>query len=391
MKQPSWWRRPALTWAVIAIVLYLVVILGHAFLPEAKDAQGQPAVDAPDVLAGWLHFDSGWYVSIADGGYGYVKGQQSSVAFFPGYPLAMRAVSQVTGSTAVAGLVVTGLSGLAVALLWWRWIAIRVRAPARLTVFLLLLLYPYAWYLYGSDYGDALFLACVLGAFVLVERDHLWLAALVGAVATATRPVGPAVVIGLIAVAVERSGALRRDAATDGRRRLAFDRSRLRPGHVGLVLSASGLVAYCAYLWSRFGDPVAFLSVQSAPGWDQGAGPRTWFKLQFFDLLFGGHAFVVRLFPPAIATVFFLVMVPFVWRRFGWGYGVYTAAVVLIPSMGSGDFQGMARYLLAAFPVFALVGEWLAESVVRRRAALSVGGVGLIVGAALFSSGFYLA
>lgn len=383
-------RAPLFTYLAIATLLYLLVGASYALLPAAKDAAGEAVLDAPAAVQGWLHFDSGWYVDIADHGYSYTPGQQSSVAFFPAYPLAMRAVSTLTGSTAVAGLVITLAGGLAVALLWWHWLRLQVAPDARWTAFLLLLLYPYAWYLYGGVYADAMFLALVLGAFLLVERGHLWWAVLAGALATATRPVAPAVVLGLLAVGLQRSGALRR-AVDGGRARIDVDRSRLSPGVFGLLASSSGLLAYCAYLWARFGDPFAFLSVQSAPGWDQGAGPRTWFKLQFFDLLLGGHAFVIRLFAPAIATMFFVVAIPFVWRRFGWGYGVYTAAVVLIPAMGSGDFQGMARYLMAAFPVFAWVAEWLARSTFRRVGALSVGALGLAFGAGAFATGFYLA
>ena len=63
-----------------------------------------------------------------------------------------------------------------------------------------LLLFPYAWYLYGAVYADALFVLCAIGAFYLVEKDRPVLAGLVAAVATATRPVGIAMVIGLVAV-----------------------------------------------------------------------------------------------------------------------------------------------------------------------------------------------
>ena len=388
----SSWRRPLITFVLVAAALYLVVGLAYTVLPPSPEAGSQALLDAPDAVQGWLRFDSGWYVNIADNGYFFVDGQQSSVAFFPGYPLTVRAVSYITGNTAIAGLLVTFLSGAAVSLLWWQWVCAHVRATARTTAFLLLLLYPYAWYLYGTVYGDALFLAAVLAAFVLVEGGHPWWAALAGAFATFTRPVGPAVVLGLLAVAVHRSGALRRTVELGmARARLQVDRTKLTPGVFGVGLSAGGLIAYCTYLWIRFGDPVAFLTTQSSPGWDQGVGPRTWLKFGFLNLLRERQPFVIRLIPPAIATVFFLCVIPAVWRRFGWGYGVYTAAVVIIPAIGSGDFQGMARYLLAAFPVFALVGERVAQSDLWRRAAIATGGIGLVVGATLFSVGFYLA
>jgi len=378
----------------IAVALYVVAAAAHSALPEAKDAANQSDLGAPTALQGWMHFDSGWYVNIADNGYSYTKGQQSSIAFFPGYPVTLRGVAAVVGSDPIAGTLLTLVSGLAVALLWWTWLRARLEGRARMLAFSLLLLFPYAWFLYGTLYADALFLAFVLGAFVLVDRRRWVLAGMVGALATATRPVAPAVIIGLVAVALDTSGVLTRIASpTDPvRRGWHLDRERLHPALAGVLLSGAGLAAWCAYLWSRFGDPVAFLTVQSAPGWAQGAGPHTWFKLGFFDLLFGGHLFALRLIPQGLATIAFLALVPAVWKRFGWGYGLYTLAVVGIPALGTGDFQGMGRYLLAAFPVFALVGAWLVERAPAwlRAAAVPASAACLVLGTALFASGFYL-
>ena len=44
---------------------------------------------------GWFQFDSGWYYDIVTRGYSYVPGQQSSVAFFPSFPLLTRVVAAV--------------------------------------------------------------------------------------------------------------------------------------------------------------------------------------------------------------------------------------------------------------------------------------------------------
>ena len=42
-------------------------------------------------------------------------------------------------------------------------------------------------------------------------------------------------------------------------------------------------------------------------------------------------------------------------RRLGWGYGAYTAVALLMPAVPSANFLGMGRYILAAFPCFAVV------------------------------------
>ena len=51
--------------------------------------------------------------------------------------------------------------------------------------------------------------------------------------------------------------------------------------------------------------------------------------------------------------------VPLVARRFGWGYAGYVLVVSGIPLLGTKDFMSSGRYLLAAFPLFALVGAEL--------------------------------
>ena len=226
-------------------------------------------------------------------------------------------------------------------------------------------------------YADALFIAALLGAFLLLDADHPVLAGLAGAVATAARPIGIVLVIGLAVRALERRGAF-------------ADWHRARWADAGVLLSVFGLVAWCLYLWSRFDDPFAFAVAQGA--WDQGAGPETWLKLQFFrDItdLRSPRAWVLFMAHPVL-TVAAACLVPRVWRRFGAGYGVYVALLVGLSALSTKNFFGMARYLLAAFPIFAVVGELLADRPALRRVALPAGGAGLLLLTAVFGTGYYL-
>jgi hypothetical protein len=80
-------------------------------------------------LQGWAQWDSGWYSAIAQGGYGYIPGRQSTIAFFPAYPLLMRAVALMVGNTYVAGIVVTLASGAAAVRLFFGWFSTRMTPP----------------------------------------------------------------------------------------------------------------------------------------------------------------------------------------------------------------------------------------------------------------------
>jgi amino acid transporter len=48
-----------------------------------------------------------------------------------------------------------------------------------------------------------------------------------------------------------------------------------------------------------------------------------------------------------------VLLVRTVWRRFGWGYAAYTVVSLAIPLIGTKDFMGTGRYVLAAYPVIA--------------------------------------
>ncbi|WP_239014380.1 mannosyltransferase family protein [Archangium violaceum] len=118
------------------------------------------------VVMGWVGWDSSWYMRIAQEGYQYVPGAQSSVAFFPLYPLAIRAVEQLGPNVYQAGVLVTLLCGPLALLLFSRWARLRVKdETTALQAGLLLALYPFTFFLYGVMYSDALFLLLVVGAF----------------------------------------------------------------------------------------------------------------------------------------------------------------------------------------------------------------------------------
>jgi hypothetical protein len=323
------------------------------------------------LFGNWLQWDGWWYLAIARHGYSYRPGHMSAVAFFPVYPLVVRLVAMpVSGNVPVAALVVSTACGLAALLLFHQWCTRRLGPAAALLAVTALAFYPYAWFLYGTAYSDALFLVFVLGAFLALEADRTVIAGILGALA-----------IGLVAVALDRRGLI------GGRR----PRSRLRPADGAVLLSISGLALWCAWLAIRFGNPFAFIETEGSRGWNQAPGPHTWFKSAFLDHLHrwpasGWLPLVVQ----AVMCLAFLAAVPAVSRRFGRGYGIYVFATAFIPAVSTSDFMGVGRYLLPAFPVFALVGAWLERHRIAQRIVPVMSATALIAGTALFATGYYL-
>jgi hypothetical protein len=360
--------------AGLAVVIFVWQQASVAFIAGAP-IPGHGFPDYP-FFDGWVRWDSDWYIHIARLGYFYDgPGKQSAVAYFPGYPAAMRVVMFVVRDALVAGVLVTYAAGLTTAVLFWRWSRAALGAQAARLAVVVLLVHPFAFFLFGAVYSDALFLAAALAAFIALEHDRPWLAGLAGMVATAARPVGVAVTIALVVRALEIRGvigggppAFRGTGDAAGHRTPLLPRtlalSRLRGRDAGVLLSLAGLGGYLAFLWNRFGDPLAFTRVYSAVGWARTIDVETAFKSRFFWLLRHGGFFDaanMALTLQGFLTVLMLVLVPVVVRRLGWGYGLYALIVILMPVAGSAEFLGMGRYTLAAFPCYAVGGALLAR------------------------------
>lgn len=396
-------RRDLVAIVAVALAVVALTVLSTVLLPERAAS--------PDLLAGrpwwegWVNWDSGWYRQIALYGYSYTPGTQGPVAFFPLYPLLMKGGGSLVGSVTGPGVLITLASGVGAAVLLSRWLRERLSPDAAWTALLLFLLFPYSFYLFGPLYADALFLLAILGSFTALERGHPWLAGLIGAAATASRPLGVVLVVGLVVRTLERRGVfgdrfatgveaeLREEnpepparAAPGWRARLA----RVRVGDCGVLLAAAGLAGYGFYLWRRFDDPLAFLTIQSA--WGQQGGPATWFKVDFFREMarFESVNACIVLAVNAAVTVVAIALLPRVVRRFGWGYGTFTILIVGLSALSTKNFTGMGRYLLAAFPCFAVAAELLEGRARLRRWVLACSGVGLAAAASFFARAYYL-
>jgi hypothetical protein len=408
----QWWK-PALVFLAVGALVWLVTFVAAETLPRdylfprVSHPSGGPLVEM------WMRWDAGWYREIVRHGYRYDPGVQSSVAYFPAYPLAIAALAWAFPGIPAAAVFVTTASGLGSAILFHRWCSTRMGSTAATTSLLVLLVSPYAWYLFGAVYSDAFFLLVVLAAFALVDHERYWLAGLAGFVATASRPTGIAVAIGLVLVVLERANQAKQAAPAGSLGSTGAESSATRPAWpvravralwsrfdpramswraAPVLVSFGGLAAWITYLWVRFGDPLLFVHIEST--WWQGAGPRTWLKYSFVAQIHEvpHHIFAASLMLHAAAGIVAIVLVPRVAHRFGWGYAGYVLIVMGIPVLGTKDFMSSGRYLLAAFPIFALVGAWLVErhSPAARRAWIGVSGSMLLCFSALWAMGKYL-
>lgn len=359
----------------------------------------------PGLLDMWTRYDAGWYQYIVTNGYFYQPPLQSSIVFFPTYPLVVRPLYALGVNPYLAGSIVTMVaSSVAIVAFigWQRDYRYAADAPAAsrsaITIATLAwLVYPYSYYLYGSMYGDALFIAIAVSAFWLLERDHPVLAGIVGIAATAGRPFGWAVTLGLAVRAVERRW---RDAHHE---ELAFSTVLrhpvrvlrcVKPVDLTVGISGFGVLAWLSFLWIRFGSPWVFIKGEQA--WGQGSSREVLLKTAFWDILFRpwepSRMQVLTLIAQAVIGIGLVTVGSvLVYRRFGLGMAVYVVFTMLPPVLFSKDFQGIGRYALSAFPVFAVAGLRISPFVRWSRLALVGSGLAMVYLATLYARGYYLA
>jgi Mannosyltransferase (PIG-V) len=345
-------------WLLVGIraVFWLGAALAFLWSPAAV-AGGKTvfrAYDArSDLLFGtFAEWDAGWFVAIAEHGY---ESRQSS-AYFPVYPLLVRAVSVVTGSTVVAGVLISLVAAGAAAIL----IAELARPllgerGARDSV-LFLALYPTA-FVFTSIYSDGLFLALSAGAFLAAVRQRPWLAGILGGLAVGTRLLGLALLPALLLALWPRGWSVREVA---------------RP--LPLLALPGALAVYALYLDRQLGSWDVFAEAQrefwqrhtptlgplgglweSADFAYHGAAqlalhlPRTGETFDRFDQIAVWFVLHFLLLLGAIALTWVA------WRRLGAAFGLYslTTLVVLLSSTVTWfPLASLPRYLLADFPLF---------------------------------------
>ena len=330
----------------------------------------------------FAHWDSGWYMLIAREGYD----REQAAAFFPLYPLTVHAVEWVTRSTVVAGvlvaLVAAGIGAVCVHALARETLGRRVADDS----VVLLALYPLA-FVFTAVYSEGLFLALSAGALLAARRGHGVGAALLGAGAVATRPVGLALLPALLILAW-RSG--------DGRRR-AVDVA-------ALALLPAALGAYALYLHHRLGNATAFVDAQAdfwlrhtptlgplgglweatelgargglqillhlprglAYGWPEQSGGRNLIQLLL------------------LAAAIALTVVA--WRRLGAALGLYSATylAILLSTVATGfPLVSFPRFVLGDFPLFIALASLLVDRPRARTITLvAFGAVGAVAGVA---------
>ncbi len=211
--------------------------------PDPRD--GARASTTP-LYAGFAKWDGGWYLRIAQHGYGPapVGGGESAWPFFPGLPVLIRTVGWLGIPEAAAGVLINHAAFLLAVAGLYRLARRHVSPTASSLAVSAVALFPGS-FIFSMVYPSAIFFAASVWAFVLVEERRDLAAGLVTIAAVMVRPNGFVVALALV-VAVHTSW--RRVLVVCGPAGLAF-------------------LGWCLYNLDRTGDALTFWDAKS--GWPE--------------------------------------------------------------------------------------------------------------------------
>ncbi|GAB4530061.1 MAG: membrane protein [Anaerolineae bacterium] len=352
-----WLTRPLLAFLVTRVIVFLGAYLAEIGVPGMA-GEGLYHVNLNNVwLDVWARWDSAFYIRIVDDGYRFVLGQQSSVAFFPLYPLLVSFLSPFMGTLA-AGVVVSNTMLLGGLIFLYKLTEFEFDAATAGRTVLYIAAFPTAFF-FTAVYTESTFLFFTVST-VYFARRRMWAwAALFGMLCASSRIVG-VVVWGIVGLEWLRahgwtlSTIHRKDAWGNLLHALRTDWFNL----LIICLIPLGLLSYMLFLQQQFGDPVAFSTTQSAWG-RQMLGPIAVISRDLRGFL-GGNFLTGDIWWHMIIDLgaYFAVLGIAIatWRRLGASYALYCIISIVIPSMsGTGS---LSRYALVIFPVFMMLGYW---------------------------------
>ncbi|HLI33233.1 MAG TPA: mannosyltransferase family protein [Solirubrobacteraceae bacterium] len=406
-------------------------VFQHAQLTRGFGALGNV------LLAPVARWDAAWYLLIAHAGYAPALGSATIArsAFFPLYPLAIRALSLLALPPALAGAFVS-LAAFAIGLyLLHRLTRLEMsrlraagrrvgepRSVARLAV-VMTALSPMAFF-FSADYSESLYLALSLAVFWYARRGAWARAGLLGALASATRPTGvllviPAALLYLYGPREQGMPAQRAPLRTAlaPRLRALLERSRPRYRLSGdaayIALIPAGVLAFMAYLalaggsasapfsaealWGReFAGPFVALWSATVAAFD---GVRQLLSMQSHHSYLAGvtgsplvaASHNIPLFAAALLTIALCVALA---RTLPIAYIAYVATALALPlsyPVAGEPLMSLPRFLIVLFPLAIAAAVWLERNARARRLLLPSSALLMVFFTAAFATWHWVA
>lgn len=329
------WVEAAILVAVTRAVFFAVAFGAAMYLSPGQGPQGE------GFLQIWSRWDANHFVIVAQHGWsGPIVEPARPAAFFPLYPLSMKALMAVGLPPVAAGLVISTLATYIACVFLYKLADSELGEGSGRRATVYLLLFPTAVFLV-APYSESLFLAGAIPAFYFA-RQHRWLmAAVPAAVAMGARAAGLFLLVGLFFEYV-------RQGVTDRR----WGGKRMRDAAICLGAGMLPVVAYGIFLAIERGNAFQYLADQKE-GWGRDfptapwtAFMATWNTRKGLDYptnwIFAWRIEILAAGAGVALTVWALI-------KKEWGYAAYMGTFIATLMMSTWYFS-IPRMLLSFFP-----------------------------------------
>ena len=317
-------------------------------------------------LASLAHFDGLHYLRLISKGYD----DTGSQAFFPLYPLLVRSLSFGFMDPLIVA-VVLNIIFLLVSLYV---VGLDLKIDKFKRFLLLFLSFPASFFLVAV-YTESFFILLVVLFFHFTHKQNYLLSAIIAGIASGTRLVGSFLAVSLLIELVRNRQTLLRSAFL-------------------LFISISGLLGYMYFLFTRFGDPLMFIHVQSLFGASRSDGeiillPQVIYR--YLRMLVTVNPVSILYFRVIWELLTFIIslIALYVYRhKMSLSALIFCLCAILLPTL-SGTLSSFPRYLLVCVPLFVALGENLKPRHFWPILVIQYGI--LIVALALFVQGIFIA
>lgn len=345
-------------WLFLGTRLLLIVgtYFTYILFPVPAHVYSTAPVNVAGLLTSWNQWDAQRFVDVAQSGYQAI----TDTPFFPLMPLIIKGIALLCGNQGyiAIGMVVSNAALLGTLFVLYQLATEALGETVGRRALLYLCIFPTAFFFFAS-YNESLFLLMTCGAFLAMRRQKWWLAGVLGLLAGLTRTAGIMLMLPfLYEVWINRP----LPALAEERPGLWQQIWQRVPQALPVLLMPLGVIGYCIFCWSRFGDPIAFATIQIK--W---ARVTTWpwmgifaafdqlFHLQPFGSFIEAHILL-----DMAATFGFLALTVVCWRKLRASYAIWISLLVLYmlvsPALGQGDpLQSIQRFVLEMFPGFIVL------------------------------------
>jgi hypothetical protein len=333
----------------VRVAVSLLSVVGVGLIPLHKAGVDVPGWPSPVITPGWHNAftalerqDAQWFFRIADTGY---RAEDGSAAFFPLYPLLVRAASQLTGgSMLAAGIVVSNVSFCGALVVLYGLTARELSEAHARNAVLLLAIFPTSLF-FLAPYSESTFLLLSVAAFWCARRDRWALAALAAALAAMTRSIGIVLAPALLVEAFQQH----READVP-----------FLPRAAAALATLVGPLLYFLYWLVAFDDVLAPMHAQ-----------RAWKRVTTFpfrtliDALWTAYMYRSVWIIDVLVVGVVLFGAVLSWWRLRAGYALYASASLVVPlayPFPSRPLLSVPRFAAVIFPSF-----WILADLVERR------------------------